>query len=390
MRRILKWTLRLAALLAVVAIAVGLWKRDEITRLIAVNTLFDEGKITRNFSNMGAAFLSAPIPRGPGPVSALPQGPAATLPPDVAQWAEARALTSLLVLHKGQIVFEEYYRGTTPDDRRISWSIAKSYLSALFGAVLADGQIDSLDDPVTKYAPTLKGSAYDGASIRDVLQMSSGVLFDEDYLDYNSDINRMGRILALGGSMDAFASDWQARFQPPGTGWKYVSIDTHVLGMVIRGATGRGLPELLAEKIIAPLGMEQDAYYLTDGDGVAFALGGLNLTTRDFARFGLMFEQEGRYGDTQVLPPEWVAESTAPSAKTAPGKIRYGYQWWIPHGADPGVFLGRGIYSQYLYIDQQRDVVIVATAADRKFREPGVTDESNAMLARIAETVAGE
>lgn len=384
MRKAVKWLARIVVVLVLAAAAVGLWKRDQITRLWAVNSLFDGDRIVQNFSHMDRAFLHVPVPRGTGPVSPLPQGPAMTLPTVANDWIKARSVTSLMVLHRGAVVHESYHLGTAPEDRRISWSMAKSFLSALFGIIVAEGQIESLDDPVTRYAPSLAGSAYDGATIRNVLLMMSGVAFNEDYLDYDSDINRMGRVLALGGTMDGFAAGLSARDADPGARWKYVSIDTHILAMVLRGATGRSLPDLLSEKIIQPLGFESEPYYLTDGEGVAFALGGLNITTRDYARFGLMAANLGRYNGQQVVPKDWMRAATTPTAPTAPGDLQYGFQWWMPADARPGEFFGHGIYGQYIYIDRARDVVIVATSADRAFREPGVKHDNIAVLRQIA------
>ena len=385
MRRALKIIVRTVLVLAVVIVALGLWKREEITRLLAVNSLFSEEKIVGNFSNMEGAFVTTPLARGTGAISPLPQGGEMTLPAGTGQWVQDRAVTSLLVLQGGQIRHESYYLGTAPNDRRISWSVAKSYLSALFGVLMEEGVIASLDDPVTKYAPLLKGSAYDGASIRNVLNMASGVTFDEDYLDYDSDINRMGRVLALGGALDQLAADLEDSFATPGDTWQYVSIDTHVIGMVIRGATGRDVPSLLSEKILTPLGLERDGYYITDGAGVAFVLGGLNFTTRDFARFGQMIAQNGSYGGQQIVPAQWIADSTRPSAPTATGEIGYGYQWWIPVGAHEGEFMARGVYGQYIYIDQTRNVVIMTTGADRKFREKGVNHSNIEMFRKLAQ-----
>lgn len=384
MRTFGKWLGRVLLALIVAAVVVGVYKREEITRLLAVNSLFSAERIVYNFSNMNAAFLTAPVDRGSGATSPLPYGPETELPPDTAQWIVDRQVTSLLVLKDGQIRYEEYFLGTSADDLRISWSIAKSYISALFGVLLDEGAITSLDDPVTQYAPQLAGTAYDGASIRNVLNMASGVIFDEDYFDQSSDINRMGRVIALGGTLDDFTASFNDRFAAPGETWQYVSIDTHVIGMVIRGATGRSVAELMSEKIVAPLGQEYDGYYLTDGAGVAFVLGGLNFTTRDFARFGQMILQDGMFQGQQVVPADWVAASTAPSAPTEDGKIGYGYQWWIPVGASPGEFLGRGVYGQYLYIDQARGVLIVTTGADRKFRDAGVHRGNVEMFRKIA------
>ena len=385
MRTFGKWLGRLILALILAAVVIGLWKREEITRLLAVNSLFSADKIISNFSHMDAAFLTAPVPRGDGPTVPLDYGPETTLPAEVDQWIVDRTVTALVVLKGGDIVYENYFQGTGPDDLRISWSVAKSYLSALVGILLDEGKIALLDDPVIQYAPQLKGSAYDGATLQNVLQMSSGVTFDEDYLDKNSDINRMGRILALGGKMDDFTADLTERFAEPGQQWQYVSIDTHVIGMVVRGATGRTVADLLSEKIIAPLGLERSPYYVTDGVGTAFVLGGLNLTTRDYARFAQMFAQGGQWQGKQIVPAAWVTASTAASAPTAPGKIGYGFQWWIPQGAAAGEYMARGVYGQYLYIDTARNVVIATNAADRKFREAGVSQRNIDIFRLIAQ-----
>ncbi|KIN63723.1 6-aminohexanoate-dimer hydrolase [Sulfitobacter noctilucicola] len=387
MRRFGKWLGRFLLIAVIVAVAVGLWKREEITRLLAVNSLFSEEKIVTNFSNMKDAFLTVPLDRGDGPTSELAYGPESELPEGAQTWIEDRSVTALVVLKDGKIAYENYFQSTQPEDLRISWSVAKSYLSALVGILLEEGAIASIDDPVTKYAPTLEGTAYDGASLRQVLNMASGVTFDEDYLDKNSDINRMGRVLALGGKMDDFTTGLTETFADPGAEWKYVSIDTHVIGMVVRGATGRSIADLLSEKVITPLGVEYAPYYLTDGVGTAFVLGGLNVTTRDYARFGQMYLQGGEWNGTQIVPREWVEASTVPSAPTAEGEIGYGYQWWIPVGAVPGEYMARGIYGQYIYIDTDRGVVIATNAADRKFREEGVSGQNIEMFRKIAQNM---
>jgi CubicO group peptidase (beta-lactamase class C family) len=387
MRRVYRILLRVLVIFAVVAIAGGIYLREEIARLWAVNTLFEAEYIVENFSHMDQAFLTVEVPRGSGPASPLPEGTPAALPAEVDQWIEDRAVTSLLVIHGGEIVHESYHLGTAPSDMRISWSVAKSFLSALMGTLVDDGTIPELGAPVTQYVPSLVGTAYDGATILDVLQMSSGVTFDEDYLDYHSDINRMGREIALGGTLDGFTQALTETDRPAGEAWQYVSIDTHVIGMVIRGATGRDIPSLLSERIIGPLGLDVTPYYLTDGEGVAFVLGGLNMTTRDYARMGMMFLHNGEWNGQRILSEEWVAASTAASARTEPGEIGYGYQWWIPVGAEPGQFMARGIYGQYVYVDQVNDVVIATTGADRLFREPGVNDENVRIFRLIAESL---
>jgi hypothetical protein len=379
MRRIAKI---LGVLLLIIA-TLAIWKREEIGRLQAVLGLFKPEQIVQNFSHMDTAFLTRSIAVAP-PVMPLPQGQPLPAIDGLDAWQEARSVTALVVLQDGALVAEAYRLGTGPDDKRISWSVAKSYLSALFGIVQAEGAIQSLDDPVTRYVPELAGTAYDGVTVRDVLTMQSGVAFNEDYLDFWSDINKMGRVLALGQSMDDFAAGLTDRERSPGETWQYVSIDTHVIGMVIRGATGRGIADLMQEKLIGPMGLEAAPYYVTDGLGEPFVLGGLNLTARDYARMGQLFLQQGRRDGVQIVPADWVAASTTRQANTADGAIGYGYQWWVPAGAEPGEFLARGIYGQYIYVNRAAGIVVAVNAADRGFREPGAYESNIAMFRKIA------
>jgi len=385
MRRIAKGFVWLVLVLALAAGALALWKREELARLVAVNTLFREDRIVGNFSNMDQLFLNRALRAGAA--DPLPRGPGAVMPDGFDAWVEARRITGVVVLHRGAVVHQSYHLGTGPEDLRISWSVAKSVLSLVLGTLVADGTIPDLDAPVTRYVPQLRGSAYAGATIRQVAQMASGVAFDEDYLDFWSDINRMGRVLALGGSMDGFSVGQTGRRGPPGADWQYVSIDTHVLGMVMRAAAGRSISELVEERLFLPLGLERAPYYLTDGRGVEFVLGGLNMTTRDYARIGQLVAQGGRWNDRQLVPADWIAESTQASA---PGGVGYGYQWWLAPDAPPGEVYGRGVYGQFLWIDRDAGVVIAVNAADRRFREPGVLAGTIAMLRGIVRAVSQE
>ncbi|MEM9798452.1 MAG: serine hydrolase [Pseudomonadota bacterium] len=369
----------------VLGAAAALVKREELGRLMAVQSLFDPDRIVANFSNMDRAFLSTPLPATPGP--ALPSGPETPLPEGAETWIEDRLVTALVVLHDGRITYESYYRGTDTDDQRMSWSVAKSFLSLLTGIVIEDGMLD-LTDPVTQHAPILAGAAYEGVTVRDVLQMQGGVAFDEDYFDPGSDINRMGRQLALGRSLDDFAAALTERARPAGRQMVYNSMDTHVLSLVLRGATGRSIPDLMAEKLTGPLGTGP-AYYLVDGDGAAFVLGGLNMTTRDYARMGLMVAQGGMLDGRRIVPEAWISESTEASANTPDGAEGYGYKWWLPADARPGEVYAHGVYGQYVYIDRARNVVIAANGVDPLFQAPGTRAEFIAMFRRIAEAQGG-
>jgi len=383
MRTWIKWTLRFFGILVVVGAIVVAFNWERLLRLYNVNTLFAQENIIQNFSNMKDMFFWKPVivdknfkasAEFTSKYSPLPQSYEFNgKKGNITGRLEQLATTSLLVVHKGVIVHEQYGLGTKRQDLRISWSMAKSFLSAMLGIAVTEGKISSIDDPVTRYVPALKQSAYDGIKIRDVLNMASGVKFDEDYLDYDSDINRMGRVLALGGSMDEFTTSLKQREREAGSARQYVSIDTHVLAMVLRAATGKSLMEYLGGKIWSKVGSTDVPYYLTDGYGVAFALGGLNLTTRDYARFGQLFLNEGKWQDQQIVPSSWVSQSTAvsaPKSSTQGDAMQYGYQWWIPPNSD-GEYFATGIYGQYIYIDPKTGVVVVKTAANRKFRDDG-------------------
>lgn len=365
----------LGALLIAGLAIIALIKAPDISRLMKVNSLFDEDKIVGNFSNMKDLLYSDPLPRAgtehiwPEDMAPLPQTFSHNgTTYDVQAILDETKTTALVVVKDGTIVQERYLLGTSAEDKRISWSMSKSFVSALFGIAVQNGEIDSLDDHVTKYAPSLAGSAYEGASIRNVLHMASGIEFNEDYLDPNSDINKMGRILALGGSLDDFAAAQSTRARPPGSGRQYCSIDTHVLSMVLRSATGQKLQDYFVDNLWSKIGASDDAYYSTDSKGNAFALGGLNMKTRDYALFGELMRNGGARGDEQIIPAAWAVESTQNSAPAdvIGAVVGYGYQWWVPPG-DDGDYFAVGIYGQYIYISPKTGVVIAKNSAHRDF-----------------------
>jgi len=353
------------------------FNHEKAARLYATMTLFDKDKVVHNFSHMDEMFLTKPVRRS-GPVFKFGHAPAA-LPEsfpykgqtiDTGEFLARRATTALLVVKDDNIAFEKYYLGTGENDLRISWSMAKSFTVALFGIYVERGLID-IDAPVEKYLPEMKGSGYEGVPVRAVLAMSSGVKWNEDYGDFYSDINRMGRILAVGGSLDEFTTTL-TREKPPGQEFHYVSMDTHVLAMIVRRVTGKSLIELAEQHIWSNIGMESDAEWITDSTGTAFALGGLNMRTRDYARFGRLYLKGGNWNGKQIIPEAWVKLSTTPSYahnKPGPDKFGYGFQWWIAPDARPGEFLAVGVYGQFIYINQPEHIVIVKNSADLNFMD---------------------
>ena len=349
--RIVKWAG--LGLLAFLILIVALnWTK--IQRLLTVNSLFDADKIVENFSSMDSAFLHYDLKIGePQPweedLQDLPQTVMlAGKETPLSDALEELDTTALVIIRDGKLIHESYYKGTGRDDLRISWSVAKSFMSGLFGKAIKDGLMD-ISKPIEFYLPQLKGTAYEGASVDDILNMTSGVRFNEDYLDPKSDINDMGRVLGLGGSMDEYTGTLLDRQYEPGATWQYVSIDTHVAAMALRKVTGKSLHQLWEETYGAHLGMGKSPFYLTDGEDVAFSLGGLNLRTRDYAKFGQLFLQGGEWNGEQIIPKEWVALSTqdhAPNLHPVRGS-GYGYQWWVPmpqQGGNAGDYNAGGIY----------------------------------------------
>ncbi len=366
------------------ALVAGAIFHTEIRQLYHTVTLFNADVIVKHFSHMDEV---APIKtlESNDSVRTLTLNPK-DLPSsflykgenrDFNEWLTDSSTTALVVIKGEELLFEDYYQGTTPLDKRISWSMAKSFLSALFGIAVEEGYIKDLNAPVTDYVPSLAGSGYDGISIKNVLQMSSGVYFDEDYGDFNSDINRFGRVMALGGSFDEFAASLnQDPEREQGTFMHYVSIDTHVIGMVLRAATGKTIMEYMQEKLWSKLGSEQDAFYITDSTGEPMVLGGLNMISRDYGRLGMLYRDHGQYNGQQIVSAKWIEDSITPDAPhlmpgkrdTATTNFGYGYQWWLPENPDQE-FLAIGIYGQYIFIDRKRDVVIVKNSAHREFME---------------------
>ncbi len=374
--RILKGLgLALAALLILVLVTLAVF-HEKAHRLYRVLTLFQPDRIVTNFQTMDTIFPHHII-RAPAAPSEFKRD-IRPLPPNFVHndrvyttqgFLDETWTMALLVLHRDTLVFEEYYRGTTPSSRLISWSLAKSMVSALVGIAHGEGVIPSLATPVSDYVHMLKGSGYHDVPLKDVLQMSSGVRFNEDYGDFYSDINRMGRVFALGTSMDEFVLTLEPQ-REPGTYNHYVSMDTQVLGMVLRHTTGRPLYQYMEEKLHSRIGMESDAYWIKDNRDMEMAFGGLGLVARDYARFGLLYLNQGRYQGEEIVPSSWIdASLTMDGPHLVPGEnphsfwiLGYGFQWWIPEGSQ-GEFMALGIYDQVIYVNPTREMVVVKLSA---------------------------
>ncbi|HEY6394725.1 MAG TPA: serine hydrolase [Candidatus Binataceae bacterium] len=279
--------------------------------------------------------------------------------------------TGLLVIKDGKIVFEKYYLGASEKSRFTSMSVAKSFTSTLVGVAIAEGKISGIDAPVSDYLPELKGSGYDGVPIKDILQMSSGVKFTEDY-GGTDDMTLMWRTCMENNaqSLENYARSLH-RQEEPGKRFEYRSIDTEVLGWLVNRVTGEHPADYLSRKIWQPLGMEQDATWLTDGSGMEATFCCIQATLRDFGRFGLLFLNHGKWKGEQIVPARWVDEATTPgSPQVQPGKLipnyplGYQYQWWTFPGPQGHPYSAVGIYFQYIYVDPREKLVIVKTSAN--------------------------
>jgi CubicO group peptidase (beta-lactamase class C family) len=287
---------------------------------------------------------------------------------------------ALLILKDGILHYENYWLTGGKDVQWMSMSVAKSYISALVGIAIDQGHIGNIFEPVTQYVSQLKDSAYDGVSIKDVLQMSSGARWSEDYSDADSDVMRSARILAVGGSLDQFSASLTNEFQP-GTFNRYNSTDTQVLGMLLREATGVSVTQYMQEVLWNPIGAESNAYWLLDSEDMELVYGGLNATARDYAKLGEVFRLKGRFNGQQIVPSKWVEASITPDAPhLLPGKnslsdfpLGYGYQWWIPD--ESGDFMAIGVYNQFIYISPKTNLVIVKLSANNAY---GISEEISA------------
>ncbi|WP_303813190.1 serine hydrolase domain-containing protein [Sandarakinorhabdus limnophila] len=299
--------------------------------------------------------------------------------------------SAVLVLKDGAVVHELYRLTGGRDVQWISWSVAKSFISALVGIALADGAIRSIDEAISDYITVEPGSAYDGVSIRDVLQMSSGARWSEDYSDPGSDVMRLGATMAGVMTLDTFVATMVPESKP-GTVCRYNSGETQALGALLVKATGRSLTDYMHEKLVEPLGFEADAYWLVDGTGMEMAFAGLNMTARDFAKLGELYRNSGLLNRRQIVPEDWVKASLrADAPHLQPGQpiladhsfdLGYGYQWWLPDG-ERGEFSAIGIYNQLVYVDPSRGVTIVKLSANPAY---GTTMEegTNRELENIA------
>ena len=295
-----------------------------------------------------------------GTPSALPAGAPLKLPGDIDAYMAGQHSAALLVLHDGKLRLERYGLGFDAAGRWTSFSVAKSFTSTLVGAAVKDGYIKSLDDKVSLYIPDLKGSAYDEVSVRQLLTMTSGVKWNEDYADPNSDVARFNKHKPEDG-VEALVSYMRKlpRDAPAGTRWLYSTGETNLVGTLVQQATKKSLATYMAEKVWGPAGMEQQATWLLSKTGKEIAGCCVQAAPRDYARLGQFILNGTMVNGQSIVPDGWLADATTKRTDIGEPGRGYGYQWWT---FDDGSYTARGIFGQAIFIDPKRKLVIVSNA----------------------------
>lgn len=363
-----KWII---GILVVLVVAGGIFwaTADKDMRRLILNMPTNTDVLFWSISQRDAAFRamdrmpilakSRIIPAGKK-IHPLPKGAPLDVGTDVDAYMKGQRTAALVIIQDGKIRLEKYGLDFSPGGRWTSFSVAKSFTSTLVGAAIKDGYIRSIDDKVSDYIPDLRGSAYDNVSIKQLMTMTSGVKWNEDYGDAKSDVALFNAHKAEPG-VDVTVSYMRKlkREAPPGTKWVYKTGETNLIGVLASSATKKSLSGYLSEKIWRPFGMEQDASWVLGSTGHEISGCCIQASTRDFARFGLFMLGGGIANSKPVLPDGWIAEATMKQADTNRPGFGYGYQWWT---WDDGTYMARGIFGQGIFIDPKRKLVIASNS----------------------------
>ena len=342
-----------------------------------------------SFSNYRQLGPSTNVSRGLSAPSALPRAERTDLdavsfvplgktePMTWGQAFNANYTDGVVVLHKGRIVYEKYGGAFSPEGQHIAMSVTKSFFGTIGQALVAEGKLDE-NAKVAQYVPELKNTAFGDATVRQLLDMRTGLKYSENYADPKAEIwdhVRAGGVLPRPPGYQGpqtfyeFLQTVQKEGEHGGN-FAYKTVNSDALGWVIRRVTGKSIGQNLSERVWSKLGMEQDAYFNVDSVGNEFAGGGLNTGLRDLARFGEMMRNEGRYNGQQILPKAVIddirkggdkAAFQAAGYATLPG-WSYRNMWWVSHN-EHGAFAARGVHGQAIYIDPKAEMVIARYAS---------------------------
>ena len=318
---------------------------------------------------------TSPLPSAPDDLSSV-RFTANEKDMTVGELLDSEHLMGLLVVQDGKVLMEHYAADHGADVPWVTFSVTKSVTSLLIGAAIHDGYIDSVADPIVRYLPRLAGSEYGESRVQDILHMASGIAWNEDYEDPESDV---ARAAALNG---VALTDYLAqlpRVAPPGTRFNYNTAESNLLGEVLRSALGMNAAPYLSQKIWQPMGMESDANWLLSLPEDR-ETGGccISATLRDYARLGLLALADGVLPDgTRVLPEGWMAASTTPSQ----GYEGYGYKWWLDADGRYGAY---GIFGQVIAVDPKAKLVVAVHSNAQAASGSAYSKELEAALAAIS------
>ena len=290
---------------------------------------------------------------------------------DLYDYLSVNRISGLIIIKDGEVVLEDYELGNTENTRWMSMSVVKSITATLIGMAIHDGYIKSIDDPIVNYLPELKDSSYDGVTVRQILQMTSGVAWNETYTDPTSDRRQLLEIQLEqkpGETLKLMAS--LPRAGEPGTIWNYSTGETQVAGALVKAAVGKPVSEYLSEKIWTKAGMESDAtWWLESPEGLEVGGSGLSATLRDYARFGLFLLNEGVIDGQETLPKGWMKDASSPHIINGE-QIDYGYMLWpvvnSDYASNEGAYEAIGIFGQHVYVNPKENLVIAVLGAQPK------------------------
>jgi CubicO group peptidase (beta-lactamase class C family) len=365
--------IRQATVVLLLAAAAPGWTASEIDRDVLMRrplALWDQAQREFGFAHWDHLYPARVIARGPA-VRALPVGaPLAGFAAggvgavQLQRNVEDFQLAGIVVLHQGRLRLEHYARGHSAAGRWVSFSLAKSLTSTLVGTAIKDGFIGSVDDAVTRYIPELQGSVYEGVTLHQLLAMSSGAKWNEDYKDPAADVALFYTMPVEPGT-DATVSYMKTlkRDAAPGARWLYNTGETNLIGVALSRATRKNLATYASEKIWAPYGMESDASWMLDRSGHEHAGCCIQASTRDYARLGQFMLDGGRVDGRPILPEGWLRAATRKQVDIGRPGFGYGYQWWT---RDNGTYNAYGIHGQVIHIDPSRGLVIALNSATQE------------------------
>ena len=294
---------------------------------------------------------------------------------DVAAYCEEHGCRAVVIVRHGRIAWERYWGGWDENSTDNSWSMAKSITSALVGIAIGEGKIESVDESAADFIPEWRGTDREEITLRDLLSMTSGLLWNEDYFE-KSDVTTM----IFSDDQTGYAIS-HPRFHDPGDDWYYSSGDTQLFSAIIKAATGVDAHQYAEEKLLGPIGVT-GAWWDTDKVGNVMTFCCVHTTARNFARFGYLYLRDGRWGDRQIVPEEWVRESLQPSQWE---NIQYGYYWWLLDFPDvpKDMFAAMGFQTKRIYVIPSLDIVAVRIGEGDEYWD------DNAFLKPLVEATTG-